>query len=77
MKSALYVHCDSRFTVRLNLADVCKTGYSFCLLCQRITERMEREGVGLAGVCLHCGSPRLRWNPPIDEPEKVNLGDGI
>jgi hypothetical protein len=51
--------------INLNLVDCCATGFWFCGACQHITEREER-GDGLAAHCWRCGSPRIKWWPPIE-----------
>jgi hypothetical protein len=60
------VAAQKRVKERLNLVDLSRTGFHFCLACQRVT-----EDIGEAmRRCCHCGSVRVKWNPPAvtDDP---------
>jgi len=53
-----------KVSFNLNLADLCVTGFWFCQSTQRITE------VNVDGdqtVCVFCHSPRVKWNPPLQD----------
>ena len=52
----------------LSLVNLSATGFWFCRGCQKVTEREEVEGMG-CGCCCLCGSPRIKWNPPVETPQ--------
>ncbi len=49
----------SRLKARLNLVDLCQTGFFFCVSCRRVTEKAGNES------CIVCGSHRVKWCPPV------------
>ena len=49
-------------SIDLNIVKLSETGYHFCLQCQRVTEL---HGDEYHQHCIHCGSVRVRWNPPV------------
>lgn len=54
-----------RINERLNLLDLCKTGFWFCRACQHVTELDSDTRNGL-GVCDICKSPNIRHHQPIE-----------
>lgn len=52
---------DIREQVERRLGDLCEHGFHFCQSCQRVTLRSEQSPFG----CVRCGSPRVKWHPPI------------
>lgn len=47
---------------RLNLVDLCETGYWFCAACQHVTD-VDLDGP--YNKCKICGSPRVKCHGPI------------
>lgn len=45
-----------------NFADAATNGFEFCLGCQRVTRKVQR---GVRFVCVLCGSPRVKYCPPV------------
>ena len=47
-------------------------GFWSCQTCERMTEREEGEQ-GQPAHCARCGSPRIKWNPPVYEVLKLEV----
>ena len=56
-----------RLSFQLNLVDLSVSGFWFCRACYKVTE--PRENYAGNNVCLFCDSPRIKWNPPVFEPQ--------
>lgn len=50
--------------IKAKLTDVFSNGFWFCLDHDGRCERVEGEN-GQPSHCDECGSPRIKWNPPI------------
>ena len=59
-------------SVPVNLLELAATGYWFCLSCCHVTEKNESDN-GQPAVCSLCGSPRIKFCPPVFSPEKSDL----
>jgi hypothetical protein len=57
------IAAQRRVHERMHLRELAASGYFFCQSCERVTEDLGE----LLPKCCHCGSCRLRWNPPVLE----------
>jgi hypothetical protein len=53
---------DNLSSAPLNFAESALAGFYFCLACQAVTQRVQR---GVNFVCVHCGSCRVKFCPPV------------
>ena len=50
----------------IKLTDLCVVGFWFCNSCQRVTELTPGCEVN---KCVICGAFRVKWCPPVSEPQ--------
>lgn len=55
------------------IVDLCKSGYWFCQACEHITEPLQHDD-GRADTCATCGASRLKWCPPVPQPDAEPAG---
>lgn len=67
LASSEAVAAQIRVRERLHFGELCRSGFFFCVSCQKVTEKIGDD----LNKCCWCGSMRVKWFPAVIEDEQL------